>query len=110
MSFVKGMNKNIGEKTTNNLIGKHSQKLVDYAKQSAADALKTASKRPIQKIAEGTGDLIGNKIADKTINVSKSSQQDNSHTVTNEHDNELPKERYISPEKRQKIVDDLRLI
>ena len=31
-------------------------------------------------------------------------------TVTNEYDKEIPKERYISPEERQKIVDDLRLI
>ena len=31
-------------------------------------------------------------------------------TVTNEHDKEIPKERYISPEERQKIIDDLRLI
>ena len=29
------------------------------------DAIKTASKRTIQKTAEGTGDMIGNKIADK---------------------------------------------
>ena len=36
-----------------------------HAKQSAADALKTASKIVIQKIAELTGNLIGNKIAEK---------------------------------------------
>ena len=29
-------------------------------KQSATDAFKTASRRAIQKIAEATGDLIGN--------------------------------------------------
>ena len=27
----------------------------------------------------------------------------------NEHDKEIPKERYISPEERQKIVDELKL-
>ena len=32
---------------------------------------KTASKRAIQKIAEATSDLIGNKIADKIKSVSK---------------------------------------
>ena len=71
---------------------------------------KTASKRAIQKTAEGSGDLIGNKIADKITKVSKNSQQSNSDTVANENDQEIPNERYISPEERQKIMDDLRLI
>ena len=44
---------------------KYSQKLVDTAKNSATDGIKTASKREIQKTAEATGDLVGNKIADK---------------------------------------------
>ena len=35
------------------------------------DAIKTASKRAIQKTAEATGDLIGNKIADIITSVSK---------------------------------------
>ena len=30
--------------------------------------------------------------------------------LQNEHDKEITKERYISPEGRQKIIDDLRLI
>ena len=34
-------------------------------------ALKTVSKRLIQKAAEATGDLIGNKIDDKIMSVSK---------------------------------------
>ena len=59
--------KNIGK----NLINKYGQKLVDSAKKSATDALKTVSKRAIQKTAEPTGDLVGNKIVDKTTGVSK---------------------------------------
>ena len=43
---------------------KYSQKLVDSVKNSATDAIKTASKRAIQKTAEGTADLIGSKTAD----------------------------------------------
>ena len=85
------------------------QKLLDHVKQSATDALKTTPKRVIQKTAEVTGDLIGNKIANKIGNVSKKSQQNNSERVTNDNDKEIPKERYISPEKRQEIIDDLRL-
>ena len=40
----------------------------------------------------------------------KALQQNNSETVINGHDKEILKERYLSPEKRQKIIDDLRLI
>ena len=42
--------------------------------------------------------------------VSKTSPQNNSETFTNEHDKEIPKERHISPEGRQKVIDNLRLI
>ena len=51
------------------LTNKYDQKLLDSAKKSATDAMKTASKRTIQKIAEATSDLIGNKIADKITSV-----------------------------------------
>ena len=56
------MDKNIGKNISKNLSSKYSQRLLDYAKQSATDALKTTSKRVIQKTAEATDDLIGNKI------------------------------------------------
>ena len=39
--------------------------LMDIATNSGIDAPKTASKRVVQKTAEATGDLIGNKINDK---------------------------------------------
>ena len=65
MSFTK----NIG-KILNN---RYSQELCDSAKKSIPDAIKTASGRAIQKIAEATGDLIGNKVTDKITSVSKKS-------------------------------------
>ena len=58
-------------KTVKNLSNKYGQTLLDSAKKSTADAIKTASKRAIQKTAEATVDLIGNKIADKITLVSK---------------------------------------
>ena len=61
--FAKNIGKNLGNK--------YGQKLVDTAKKSATDELKIASKRAIQKTAEATGDLIRNKIADKSISISK---------------------------------------
>ena len=52
---------------------KYGKKLVDTAKKSATDAIKTASKRAIQNTAEATSDLVGNKIADKITSVSNKS-------------------------------------
>ena len=110
LSFAKNMGKIIGKNISKNLSGKYSQKLLDHAKQSATDALKTASKRVFQKTAKPIGDLIGNSIADKITEFSKCSQQNYSETVANEHDKEKSRERYIPPEETQKIIYDLKLI
>ena len=68
--------------------------LLDHAKQSATDALKTASNRAIQKTAETTGALIGNKIAEKITRVSKTSPQNSSET----NEKKILGERFIPPE------------
>ena len=78
--------------------------MLTLLKKSATDAIKTASKRGIQKTAEATGDLIGNEIADKITSASTKSQNEEIQS------NEIPEERYISPKERQKIIDELRLI
>ena len=72
--YVKGYGflsfaKNIGAHLSN----KCCQKLNDSAKKSTTDAIKTGSRRAIQKTVEATGDLIGNKIADNITSVSKNS-------------------------------------
>ena len=103
--------RNIGThaaKVAKNMSNKYGQKLADTAKKSATDAIKTASKRAIQKTAEATGDLADNKIADKITSASKKSR--NEEIQSNEVNNEIPKERYISPKERQQIIDELRLI
>ena len=116
LSFPTNMSKNIGENISKNLTDKYSlgmlaihQKLLDHAKQSATDAFKTASKRAIQKITQATDDLIGNKIINKITKAHQKLQDNNSETVINDPDKEIPKERYISPEERQEIIDDFRL-
>ena len=40
-------------------------KINEYCKKTGIDAAKTASKIAVQKTAKATGDLIGNKKADK---------------------------------------------
>ena len=44
----------------------------------------------------------------KITKVLKNSQQNNSKTATNENDKEIPKVRYISPEEKQEIINNLR--
>ena len=52
--------------------------------------------------------MIGNKIADKISSVSKKKSNNNN----DDDDVELAthKKRYISPEERQQIIDELRLV
>ena len=58
---------------------------------------KTTGQKILKETAKATGDLIGNKIADKITSASKKS-----------HD-EVNNERYISPKERQKIINELKL-
>ena len=73
--FTKNMDKIVGKNISKNLSSKYGQKLFDHAKQFVTDALKTVSKRAIQKkkkktTAEATGDLIYDKRANKIAKVS----------------------------------------
>ena len=105
MSFAKNMGKSLS-----NI---YDQKLLNSAKKSTTDARKTASKSAIQNTGETTGDLIGNKIADKITSVSKKkSTKKLPNDETKEEDVEIaiPKKRYISPEQRKQIIEELRSV
>ena len=101
LSFAKNMGKSLSNK--------YGQKLLDSAKKSTSDAIKTASKSTIQKTAEATGNLIGNKIADKITNISK---KPSNNSDDDDDDVELTthKKGHISPEERQQIINELRLV
>ena len=74
-------------------------------KKSTTDAIKTT--------AEATGDLIGNKIADKITSISnKKSTKEMPNNGETEEDVEITthKKIYVSPEERQQIIDELRLV
>ena len=73
---------------------------MDTATRTGIDAAKAASKRVVQKTAKATGDLIGNKIAEKITSVGKSKQEDKTKKI---------EEIYISPEKRKQMIHDVRL-
>ena len=100
MSFAKNMGKSLSNK--------YGQKLFDGAKKSTTYTIKTVSKRAIEKTAEATGDLIGNKIADKISVLKKPNNNNNNH----DDDLEIPahNKRYISPKERQQIIDELMLV
>ena len=75
---------------------KYSKSLRNASKTFA----KTAGKKILKETAKATEDLIGNKIADNIT--AKTHNKD-------EVMNGIPKERYISPKERQKIIDQLKL-
>ena len=83
--------KNIGKKLNN----KMQQKLL--------------LKEEFKKTAEATGDLIGNKTVDKITSISKKSNKELSNNDEKEEDMEITthKKRYITPEERQRIIDEL---
>ena len=84
-------------KVAQNLIYKYSQKLLDSANKSTANAIKSGSNRAIQKTAESTGDLISDKIAGKITSASKELHSKN-NSKPDENELDIPNERYISPE------------
>ena len=77
---------------------KYGKKLMDTATKTGMDAAKTASKRVVQKTAEATEDLIGNKIADKITSIGKPKEKE-----------KQTKKIFTFHQKRQQIIDDLRL-
>ena len=88
-------------------INMKKEKLMDIATKTGINAAKTASKRAVQKTAEATGDLIGNKIADKITSLGKSKNKQKEDEKKDES-NEV-EEIYIPTEKRQQVIDGLRL-
>ena len=79
---------------------KYGKELMDAATKTGIDAAKTASKKAVQKTAEATRDFIGNKTAEKITSIGKPKEKEKTKKI---------EEIYIPPEKRQQIIDDLRM-
>ena len=73
---------------------------MDTETKTGIDAAKTASKIVVQKTSKTTGDLIGNKIADKITSIGKPKDKEKTKEI---------EEIYIPPKKGRQIIDDLRL-
>ena len=90
----------VGKSKSKNLSSKYNQKLLDHAKQSATDALKTASKKNDSKYSRKDWWSNWKKIADKITRVSKNLPKNNPET----NEEEMLRERYTSPEDKQILM------
>ena len=115
---------NTAVKTGTNFNSKYGKKLTDTAIKTSKDLAKVAGKKIIHKSAEATGDLVDNKIADKMTSMGCSkelraealghalgsavkprSKKEKDQTNIMEETQKI----YIPPEKREKIIKDLKL-
>ena len=105
LSFPRNVRDKYGKKLMNTAkkvgTSQYGKKIIDTTKRQGSEFAKTAGKRIVQKSAEATGDLIGNEIADKITSLGKSKNK--------EKEASEEEEIIIPPEKRQKIINDLRL-
>ena len=88
VSFAKCIGKNVNTK--------YSQKLFDKAKKHTTDAIKSASKKTIQKAAAATGDLIDNEISDKITKASSQNSLNTAKAENTELNKGIPEEKYVS--------------
>ena len=104
LSFARKFGDKYGKKFMNTVkkvgTSKYGKKVIDTTIKEGHEFSNTAGKRIVQKTAETTGDLIGNKIADKITSSGKSKKKEKE---TSEEEIIIP------PEKRQQIINDLRL-
>ena len=126
LSFARNFGDKYGKKLTNTAIktgtnfnSKYGKKLTGTAIKAGKDFATIAGKKIVHKSAEATGDLVGNKIADKITSMGRSkelgsavgpavkpkSKKEKDETNIMEETQGI----YILPEKRKQIIKDLKL-
>ena len=83
---------------------KYGRKILDKSMDAGKDFARIAGKKVLTKSAEATGDLIGNKIADRINKNSRNKEQKEDDRIMEE-----TQELIIPPEKREQITRDLKL-
>ena len=89
MSFARNIGNKYGKKIFNKSIDvgksikkKYGKKILDNSISAGKDFAKIAGKKVLTKSAEATGDLIGNKIADKiTKNIRNKDQKEDARIM-----------------------------
>ena len=112
LSFARTFGNKYGKKLVNTGISsakkisprKYGKKIIDTTKKEWVNFGKIVDKRILTKSAEATGDLIGNNIADKITSLGNKSKNEKSK------EQQEQEEIIIPSEKRQRIIDDLRLL
>ena len=111
MSFAKNIGNKNGKKLFDKSMDvskkygkKYGNKLLDNSISAGKDFAKIAGKKVLTKSAEATGDLIGNKIADRITKSTKNKAQ-----KEDDRKMEETQELIIPPEKREQIIKDLKL-
>ena len=111
MSFAKNIGNKYGRKLFDKSIdvgkkmsNKYGRKMLDKSMDAGKDFAKIAGKKVLTKSAEATGDLIGNKIADRiTKNTRNKDQKEDDRII------EETQELIIPPEEREQTIRDLKL-
>ena len=83
---------------------KYGNKLLDNSISVGKDFAKIAGKKVLTKSVKATGDLIGNKIADRITKSTRNKEQKEDDRIMEE-----TQEILIPPEKREQIIKDLKL-
>ena len=86
MTFAKNIGKNVITNISKTWVVNTAKSSLIILNDMLQMRLKLLQKKELKKATEGTGDLIGIKIADRITKVPNASQQNNSEIVTNEHD------------------------
>ena len=107
MSFARNIGNEYGKKlfdVSKSMKNKYGKKILDNSLSAGKDFAKIADKTVLTKSAEATGDLIGNKIADRITKSARNKEQKEDDRIM-----EVTQEIIIPPEKREQIIRDLEL-
>ena len=111
MSFARNIGNKYGKKIFDKSIDvgkvmkkKYGKTILDNSLSAGKDFAKIAGKKVLTKSAEATGDLTGNKIADRITKSTRNKAQKEDDRIMEE-----TQELIIPPEKREQIIRDLKL-
>ena len=107
MFFAKNIGNKYGKKifdVSKSMKNKYGKKVLDNSLSAGKDFAKIADKKVLTKSAEATGDLIGNKIADRITKSARNKEKKEDDRIMEEI-----QEIIIPPEKREQIIRDLKL-
>ena len=107
MSFAKNIGNKYGRKIFDKSIdvsNKYGRKILDKSMDASKDFAKIAGKKVLHKSAEATGEMIGNKVADRITKSSRNKAQKEDDRIM-----EGTQEILIPPEKREQVIRDLKL-